>query len=54
MHTLSQNFDLENTRSHTAQTGRQPELVVIARAAVQTNHQTNVTQPRFQDIDIGE
>ena len=54
MNTFSQDFNFQYARCHAAQTGRQPQLVIITRAAVQANHQAHVTESWFDDVDIGQ
>ena len=51
---LGQYLDLEGATGHAAQAGGQPQLVVVAGAGVQANHQRHVAQPRPQGIDIGQ
>ena len=54
MNAFGQNLDLEDAGRHTAQAGGQPELIVIARAAIQTNHQTHIPHTGAQGVDVGQ
>ena len=58
MDTFGQHFDLECAAGHTAQAGGEPELVVVARAAVEADHQRYVTQAvvagRTQRVHVGQ
>ena len=42
------------TRHDAAQAGGEPELVIVAGAAVEADHQADLAQPVFECIDIGQ
>ena len=52
MHAFSENFHLQHTTGHATQRSCQPELVVVASARIQADHQPHIPQPRAQGIDI--
>ena len=52
MHAFGQHLYLEHATGHAAQTGGQPQLVIVARATVQANHQGHLAQARAQGIDV--
>ncbi len=54
MDALGEDLDLEHAAGHAAQAGGEPELVVVAGAAVQADHQAHVAQARAQGIHIGQ
>ena len=51
---FGQHLNLEDTTGHAAQAGRQPKLVIVARPAVQADHQTHVTQAGTQHVHVGQ
>ena len=53
MHALSENFDLQGSAGHAAQGGGEPQLIVVAGARVQADHQRHITQPAAQRVDVG-
>ena len=52
MNAFGQHLDFERARHHAAQAGGQPELVVVAGARVQADHQAHIAQPAAQCIHI--
>ena len=54
MNAFGQHLDFERARHHAAQAGGQPELVVVAGARVQADHQAHIAQPAAQRIHIGQ
>ena len=54
MHALGQDLDLERAAGHAAQRRREPELVVVAGARIQADHQRHVAQARPQRVDVGQ
>jgi hypothetical protein len=51
---LGQHLHLERAAGHAAQAGGEPQLVVVARAAVQANHQAHIAQACAQRVHIGQ
>ena len=53
MHAFCQHLDFQDPAGHAAQAVGQPELVVIARARIQADHQAHIAQARAQHVDVG-
>ncbi|MDQ0588423.1 hypothetical protein QFZ47_002532 [Variovorax paradoxus] len=49
---FGQHLDLERAAGHAAQRGGEPQLVVVAGAGVEADHQLDVAQPRAQRVHI--
>ena len=54
VHAFGQHLDLEHAGRVAAQAGGQPELVVVAGARVQADHQRHLAEPVFQRVDVGQ
>ena len=54
MDALGQHFYLQHATGHATQTGGEPELVVIACAAVQAHDQAHIAQARTQRVHVGQ
>ena len=54
MNAFSQNFNFQGATGHAAQAGGEPQLVVVACAAVQANDQTDIAQTGTQAVDVGQ
>ncbi len=54
MDSFGQHFDLERAAGQAAQRGGEPELVVVASAGIQADHQRDLAQPRTQRVDVGQ
>ncbi len=53
VHPFRQHLDLQHAAHHPAQIGRQPQLVVVACAAVEAHHQVDASQAALQCVDVG-
>ncbi|MNK28756.1 hypothetical protein D3C87_471400 [compost metagenome] len=51
---FGQHLDLERAAGHAAQRGREPQLVVVAGARIQADHQLDLAQARTQRVDVGQ
>ena len=54
MNSLRQDFHLEGAARHAAQRGREPQLVVVAGARIQADHQADLAEPVFQCRHVGQ
>ena len=54
MDAFGQDLHLQHAAGHAAQAGGEPELVVVAGAAVQADHQAHVAQPGAQHVHVGQ
>jgi hypothetical protein len=52
VHAFGEDLHFQCAAGHAAQAGRQPQLVVIARAAVQANHQRHIAQTGLEHVDV--
>jgi len=54
VHALGQDLDLQGAAGHSAQAGGEPELIVIAGARVEADHQGHLAQAGAQGVDVGQ
>ncbi len=54
MHALGEDLHLEHAAGHAAQAGGEPELVVVAGAGIEADHQADVAQALAQRVHVGQ
>src|SRR5206468_4280075 len=53
VHALGQDLDAQDAAAHAAQARRQPQLIVVAGAAVEADDEPHRAEARLQRIEVG-